>query len=1279
MGDSFQWAGSSEWIAINGGAGNDTLIASTGAGATTFNFAQTSLSSIESISHTGGNDATYQFSNNTFTSTLVGSAANDFVTFLTSTGLAIDINAAKFGSSIDSITGGTGADTFTWNGQGTPTINGGGGNDVLSISGSTSAVTFDLYGGTISNFVSFVGTSLNDQFNWSGINSFTLNGGAGTDTVKLTGAEAATYVLANGNFTNIEFISGTTGNDFVNWNGLGSYSFDLLGGGNDGLNISSSTAGKEINLYSDTYKNIEWVTGSTLADTLRGSTAAETLAGGIGADILWGGTDTAIDSLVGGNGADTFYWTRNYGNDVLVSTADDNVGDVVSLSDVALADLNIGSTVAGASNAISRSTNDIYFDFIKDGQSSRLTETLANDSIATKVMLTDTTFNLFVGGTTTGSFTGTSIADLIYAGNLSGTSLSGGLGADTLVGSSGNDTFVYGAGDTFLGQGNSADLLTAAGTSTSVEIDLTASNISGIEYVLGTSLGDILRGTTGAESLNGGEGDDHLWGRTGNDTLVGGKGADTFWFGADQGVDVIGAEGTASYSASDVVKLSGLSYSDLTFGLADSDNDAVLGFVSTTGYAGTLTIDQWTTQTNSGRLNQFIADDKTFGLALGLATTTSLQGTSLDDYIKAGTLSIAAGTINGGLGVDSIYGGSGNEYFVFDASDAIVNGGGGTDTLAMTTAGTMDVRSATIYNAFSVLVGSSLDDVIRGATRGETLQGGSGADHLWGYAGSDIMTGGVGTDTYWFTTGDATDTITQDTLNSQYDVVRLSGLNFSALSFGVASNADLLIDIGTGADTLTIQNWVGGGTSNLYRLNAFVTDDKTFGLAVANDTATNLTGTSYSDYMLGGLGADTLTAGAGDTLIGGAGNDLLKYLSTGAKFDGGTGTDTLTASALTTGITLNLYDTAISSIEYLVGTSLADILRGDTLANTLEGGSGADALWANAGNDAMIGGVGADTYWFGSGDGNDTITQDTTNNAADKVIFYNSTFSQLSFARTGTGDLTITRDSDATNTLVLNEWGNDSNTARINSFVTTDMTFGLAVGTAAGDNLSGTALADYMTGLAGDDTIGASAGADTIYGGDGNDSITYRATQAIVDGGAGTDTLTAAAATAAVEIDLRNYTTEQTQFTSIDYVIGSTYDDILRGTSNAETLSGGAGMDILWGAAGADSLAGGAGTDTYWFGGGDGNDTIATSTINSADYVQFASIDGRQILGTDVSSTTIVGNNLTITLSSGDALTLEDWNVGGGNKLNKFNFGAESGNWSLAVSGEGVATWTRIV
>lgn len=1305
--DSFYWNGTGTLTAVGGG-GNDTFFAnSAGSSDGIFNFANATLTNIGKIGHNGTANATYIFGSTTFTQTIEGSAANDFVQFNTATGLTINVNDAKYGTSIDKFIGGAGNDTFTWNAIGAVTVDGGSGtSDVLTVSAATSAVTINLNDSVkINHIESFIGTSLDDTFNWSGsVGMVSLNGGNGTDTLNLYNGEAVTngkqYNMANISLTNVEMIAGTdAANEAVNWNGLGSFSFDL-GNGTDTLNLASATSGKEINLYDARFKNIEVVNGTNFADTLRGTTAAESLNGGNGADILYGGEDTINDTLVGGNGADTYYWARGYGNDIIADGGATSVVDTLVLTDVALADLNIGSTINAhtiGTNAVTYDGANIAFNLFKDGGESQLTMDLANDSaMHRQIVLTDATFNLFYGNQSS-TISGTSTADLIYTYNSGGTILDGKAGADTLVGGAGNDTFVYGSTDMLFGglsAVNGNDVVTAAASTTAVEINLNdTAHFNSIERVIGSSLADTLRGSDADNTLEGGVGADILYGGKGADSMKGGAGADTFWFASGEGNDTIGVETPKTDSAQDVVRLSGISFGDLSFGLVNG-NDAFITFKDTTGLTGNLTVEKFAevnttygaSNANLYRVNTFIADDKTFGLALGTTATSVLGGSSLDDYIVGAAYTTAAQTIDGGLGVDTIYGSSANDYVKFDSLDAYVNGAGGNDTLAMSAAGTMDVRSSDVYNGFTFLKGSTGADIIRGGSAAETIEGGAGADNLWGYTGNDSLVGGAGADTYWFTSGDGSDSIGNDSVNNKLDVVRFSGLSFNDLSFGVAVGSDLTIAVG-GTDSLTLTNWASyadataakAATANLYRVNTFVTDDKTFGLAIGNDTATSLLGTSMDDYILGGLANDTLKGGAGvDSLYGGAGNDFLFYSAEDAVFNGGNDVDTLSAAASTAAVEINLYDSKISNIEYLQGSTLGDILRGsDASGETLDGGKGTDHLYGGKGDDFLMGGAGADTYWFGTQDGADTISSDTVNNGSDVVNFYNVTMDKLTFTRINSdADLKISVDAAGgyTDNLVLQGWGTDAVAAkRVSTFVTSDATFGLAIGTSNPETLTGTSLKDYIFAGDGADSINGGLGADTILAGAGDDTVVYFATAASIDGGDGTDVLTAAASSTAVEIDLRNVDSTKTQITNIESVIGSSKDDILRGSSLNETLNGGAGNDNLWGAEGADVLTGGAGVDTYWFGVTDGADTISASTANNLDYVKFyGGIDGNSI-----QSTVVSGDNLTITLTSGDALTLTDWNKTDGSKLNNFDFGA-AGVWGLSVASDGTtATWTR--
>jgi Ca2+-binding RTX toxin-like protein len=62
--------------------------------------------------------------------------------------------------------------------------------------------------------------------------------------------------------------------------------------------------------------------------------------------------------------------------------------------------------------------------------------------------------------------------------------------------------------------------------------DAQGDTLISIERVVGSSLRDILSGSTGNDRLEGGAGDDVLAGRSGNDVLIGGAGNDTLIGGA---------------------------------------------------------------------------------------------------------------------------------------------------------------------------------------------------------------------------------------------------------------------------------------------------------------------------------------------------------------------------------------------------------------------------------------------------------------------------------------------------------------------------------------------------------------------------------------------------------------------------------------------------------------------------------------------------------------------------------------------------------------------------
>jgi Ca2+-binding RTX toxin-like protein len=152
-------------------------------------------------------------------------------------------------------------------------------------------------------------------------------------------------------------------------------------------------------------------------------------------------------------------------------------------------------------------------------------------------------------------------------------------------------------------------------------------------------------------------------------------------------------------------------------------------------------------------------------------------------------------------------------------------------------------------------------------------------------------------------------------------------------------------------------------------------------------------------------------------------------------------------------------------------------------------------------------------------------------------------------------------------------------------------------GTDGADSMHGTSLGDTLNGGAGDDKIWGGAGDDILTGGGGtNDRL---------DGGFGDDTYFVYAASdkptegGGIEKGIDTVKTTLTQYTlgaNLEYLVyigdskfsgtGNPDDNYIKGGDFGNTLSGGAGNDLLEGGKEADTLSGGVGNDIAFAGGG---------------------------------------------------------------------------------------------
>ena len=157
-------------------------------------------------------------------------------------------------------------------------------------------------------------------------------------------------------------------------------------------------------------------------------------------------------------------------------------------------------------------------------------------------------------------------------------------------------------------------------------------------------------------------------------------------------------------------------------------------------------------------------------------------------------------------------------------------------------------------------------------------------------------------------------------------------------------------------------------------------------------------------------------------------------------------------------------------------------------------------------------------------------------------------------------------------------------------------------GTSHGDVLTGDTGSNRFYGFAGNDTINGGDGVDrllggpgddALYGDGGNDWMSGGTGADVIDGGAGADMAVYQGSSSGVNVDLLGGTAsggdaEGDTLTSIESLVGSSYGDVLGGTTGDNRLIGGSGDDVLNGYDGADKLLGDNGDDTL--NGGAGND-----------------------------------------------------------------------------------------
>lgn len=693
-------------------------------------------------------------------------------------------------------------------------------------------------------------------------------------------------------------------------------------------------------------------------DTVRGEAGNDEIYGGAGDDLLKGleGDDTLYgedgdDFLVGGEGADMI--TGGSGNDYIWGG---NAGDVVDGStegtDYDTLDLRengplrvVGQTVdadgdstsgtiefldAGGNVTGTMSFSEIENLLLPEGPSNG--DPVANDDTATTLENTPVVVDVLANDTDPDgdalSIAGTPTA-------LHGTVVvnpDGTIEYTPDTGYTGDDVITYEVSD-----GN-------GGTDTG-EVAVSVGHPVRDGIVNGTPGGDLIdvayTGDPDGDMIDNNDAllpgeepnDDIVIAGDGDDTIFAGEGSDDVYGG--DGDDLIDT-GNGVPPANDHVTFQGVPVD------ADPENDR--DYVE--GGAGNDTI-------STGDDADTIMGGEGADSILSGMDDDAVHGDAGDDYIDAG------------MGADYVEGGDGNDTIIagFDAfSDYEGDDPNLPNPLLNNPDGTSALSDPNVNDGMDTVYGGAGDDVIvtgddadmiYGGADNDTIDAGIDDDYVEGGTGDDSIIGGHGSDTIYGNEGD-------DYINAG-DSTLLHGQAPDSTD-PVPENGRDLVFGGDGNDTIFGQDdddTIDGGDGNDV-IDGGLDDDY-------------LRGRMGDDTVTGGHGNDTITGGFGnDVLIGGDDSDSFADILDATDpepdndrdfLDGRQGDDTIMGG--------DDDDTLMGGYgnDHLDGGIDEDSIHGGGGDDTIIGGQGADTMFGEGGQDVFIGGNAGDVIDGGGNPG----------------------------------------------------------------------------------------------------------------------------------------------------------------------------------------------------------------------------------------------------------------------------------------------------------------------
>ncbi len=628
-------------------------------------------------------------------------------------------------------------------------VNGQGGSDVIIGSvGLVGLIDLDLDGGEGNDLL--IGGDGVDVLR-GGAGNDTLIGGRGNDVV--LGQDGSDLLIWN-NGDGSDFMEGGAGFDFVQVNGSNTAGDDFsIDPNGQRVRFQRNNLGL-FTLDIGTTENLD-VNGQGGSDVIVGSKGLNGLIGldldgGEGNDLLIGGD--GVDVLRGGAGNDTLIGGR--GNDVMLGQDG---------SDLLIWNHGDGSDFMEGGEG---------FDFVQVNGSNTAGDDFSIDPNGERVRFRRNNLSLFtlnIGTTENLDVNGQGGSDVIVGSTglngLIGLDLDGGEGNDLLIGGdgvdvirggAGNDTLIGGRGnDVMLGQ-NGSDLLIwnngdgsdfmeggegfdfvqvngANGAGDSFRVDpngervrFRRTNLALFTLDIGTTENldvngqggsDVIIGSTGLVGLigldlDGGEGNDLLIGGDGADVLRGGAGNDTLLGGRGNDI-VLGQDGD------DLLLVNDGDGSDFLEGGAGNDTVQVNG----SNTAG----DTILVSPNGNRVRLERTNLNLFTLDIGTAETIDINTLAGNDRVtgSAGLAGLTKLDIDGGIGIDILTGGDGDDRINGGADTDLILGRDGNDTL----------------------IGNQGNDFVFGENGNDLIVVNEGD-------GNDLIEGGLGRDTVQITTAD---------------------------------------------------------------------------------------------------------------------------------------------------------------------------------------------------------------------------------------------------------------------------------------------------------------------------------------------------------------------------------------------------------------------------------------------------------------------------------------------------------------------------------------------